>query len=63
MKQLIDYTDYELAAELSRRASMRGAERCDYCGRKCDDESCRRPDRHRMAVTEGAVNRHGCRSK
>ena len=59
MKDLRDYTDYELAAELSRRASLRGAERCDYCGKRCDDESCRRPDRHRMAVTAGVLNRHG----
>lgn len=44
---LDEYAEERLLGELTHRAKLRDAGKCDYCGRKQGvDPSCKFPDRH-----------------
>lgn len=45
-RDLDDYTQSELEAELSRRQRLCDARRCDYCGQPYGAPKCRYPSRH-----------------
>lgn len=45
-KDLDDYTDAELKAELKRRVALREKGLCSYCKRSVKLSTCRYPDRH-----------------
>lgn len=47
-RDLDEYTEEELRAELRRREAFRALGLCDYCGRPALT-TCRFPDRHRAA--------------
>ena len=47
-RDLDDYTEEELNAELARRQASRRRGLCDYCGRVPQStEACSKPERHR----------------
>lgn len=50
-KDLDEYTDVELSAELLSRANRRSAGRCDYCDNYRNEGPCKFPQRHIMALT------------
>jgi hypothetical protein len=45
-KDLDEYTEAELKAELERRQKAREAGLCDYCGRQPSQPACRFPERY-----------------
>lgn len=60
-RDLDEYTDEELRAELEGRERLRALALCDYCGRSWETRACRFPDRHAASglVTGGEVRRAG----
>ncbi len=48
-RDLEDYDDDELFAELKVRAKARLQGKCDYCKQTPEKEACRYADRHAMA--------------
>lgn len=49
-RDLDEYSEAELRAELTRRAQVRSTGACDYCGRPVNAEPCRFPARHQTAA-------------
>lgn len=49
-KDIDDYEDKDLLAELALRAMRRERGVCDYCRRFSNDPPCKFPARHRMAM-------------
>lgn len=45
-KDLDEYTEKELKAELERRKDLRDEGRCDYCKQLGNTPDCRYPERH-----------------
>ncbi len=45
-RDLDEYTEAELAAEIVRRREARASGLCDYCGRPPTETPCRFPERH-----------------
>ncbi len=43
---LDEYPEEQLRAELDRRARLRAAGLCDYCGRHPSTPACKEPARH-----------------
>lgn len=54
-KDLDEYSEEDLDAELKRRADLRLKGLCDYCGRHRDMPTCRMPKRHEQALDTGQV--------
>lgn len=52
LKDLDEYSNAELYAELARRKKLTERACCSYCGRKGDTEPCKFPERHAMATKE-----------
>lgn len=50
LKGLDEYDEYELLAELSRRAGRRQLGLCDYCGGTDPDKPCRFTTRHFASI-------------
>ncbi len=46
VKDLDEYTDAELQAELEQRKNDRNAGKCDYCHRHYTETTCRFKERH-----------------
>ena len=47
-KELDEFTEAELRAEIRRRLRMRATGRCDYCERHVSTGACRFPQRHKI---------------
>ncbi len=45
-RNLAEYSEEELVAELTRRATLRAASLCDYCERARNTLTCKFPERH-----------------
>lgn len=59
-RDIDEYTEAQLRAELERRASLRERGLCDYCGQAQSAKPCRFPDRHRAAAPRPEDNRSEC---
>lgn len=58
-KDLDEYTDDQLQAELTMRRSRRAEGRCDYCNRRYDASPCRFPERHAKAGLGAEKSKEG----
>lgn len=48
LKHLDEYSEEELIAELTRRATIQAGGKCDYCGRNRITNSCKFIERHEI---------------
>jgi hypothetical protein len=49
-KDLDEYSEKELVAELNRRFVVRSRGVCDYCGRSPEAPACKFPERHALPL-------------
>jgi len=52
-KDIDEYTDQELLAEIALRHKRRQAGLCDYCNRGYTEAACKFPERHQMIRLPG----------
>jgi hypothetical protein len=54
-RDLDEYEEEELRAELDRRAKLRADGKCDYCGRSIHVPTCKFQERHRRQKPPGRI--------